>query len=68
MQKLTRRQLAVVVTTTALVTTAAAVAQSPPAPDTDLDRAARESHRQNSAVLAGFAVPMSVEPAFQFKA
>jgi hypothetical protein len=65
MDKLTRRQLAAIATVAA---TAVAVAQTPPAPDTDLDKAARESHLQNSAILGGFAVAMSVEPAFQFKA
>jgi hypothetical protein len=64
MDKLTRRQLAVIAT----LATTVVVAQTPPAPGTDLDKAARESHLQNSAVLARFAVPMSLEPAFEFKA
>jgi hypothetical protein len=64
MEKMTRRQLAVIAT----LATTVAVAQTPPAPDTDLDKAARESHRQNSAVLSRFELPMSVEPAFHFTA
>ena len=62
MEKLTRRQLGV------LATASLAIAQTPPAPDTDLDKAARDSHSQNSAILAKFALPMQIEPAFQFKA
>jgi hypothetical protein len=34
----------------------------------DWDKAARESHRENSEALAKFDIPMSLEPAFQFKA
>jgi hypothetical protein len=30
--------------------------------------AARESHRRNSTTLAQFEIPMSLEPAFLFKA
>ena len=56
--KITRRQLAGVA-----VAAAAATAQVP-----DLDNAARESHKQNSEALAKFEIPMSLEPAFQFKA
>jgi len=42
-------------------------AQTPPSSQ-EFDRAARESHRQNSAILAMFEIPMSLEPAFQFRA
>ncbi len=44
-----------------------AIAQTPAAAQ-DADAAARESHRQNSAVLAKFDIAQSLEPAFQFKA
>ncbi len=64
-RKITRRQLAGVAAGS--LVTAAAIAQTP-VTDQDLDNAARESHRQNSEALAKFDVPMSLEPAFQFKA
>lgn len=68
-QKITRRQLAGVAAGAAAVSLSAvtAIAQVPTTAQ-DFDAAARESHRQNSVVLAGFEIPMSLEPAFQFKA
>jgi hypothetical protein len=65
MHKMTRRQLAAVAATSAAVSLmgSKATAQTP-----DWDKAARESHRENSEVLAKFDLPMFVEPAFQFKA
>ncbi len=61
--KVTRRQLAV------SLVAASAIAQTPATQTSqDWDKAALESHRRNSMVLASFPVPMSVEPAFQFKA
>jgi hypothetical protein len=72
MKKLTRRQLAEVINVAAgsVVVSLGAVAAIAQVPATtrDLDNAARESHRQNSEALAKFDVPMSLEPAFQFKA
>ena len=62
--KITRRQLAGVAASLGAVT---AIAQIP-ATTQDLDNAARESHKQNSEALAKFEIPMSLEPAFQFKA
>jgi hypothetical protein len=60
-EKITRRQLAGVAAVS--LGTVAAIAQVP-----DFDSAARESHKENSEALAKFDIPMSLEPAFQFKA
>jgi len=63
--KLTRRQLA-----TAL-TSAAALAQTPsgpPAAPEDELKAARDRVQASGAVLARQEVPVTTEPAFQFKA
>ena len=70
MKKVTRRQAAAVTGSAAIsLALARAAAQAPAAaPGTDWDAAARESHRENSETLAKFELPMSVEPAFQFKA
>jgi len=67
--KMTRRQLAGVAAGSAAVSLGVvnAIAQVP-ASGQDLDKAARESHRENSTALARFEIPASVEPAFQFKA
>jgi hypothetical protein len=64
-QKITRRQLAGVAAASLGAVTA--IAQVPPTTQ-DLDSAARESHKQNSDALAKVEIPMSLEPAFQFKA
>jgi hypothetical protein len=64
--KTTRRQFAGVSVAGSLAVVAA-TAQAP-ATVQDLDNAARESHKQNSEALAKFEIPMSLEPAFQFKA
>ncbi len=64
--KLTRRKLAATVVATAVP----ALTQTPPppaAPDDEL-QAARARMHASSAALAGQQVPMSLEPAFQFKA
>lgn len=67
--KLTRRQLAVIAAGSAAVSlTALRVIAQAPLTNPDWDKAARESHRQNSEALARFEIPMSVEPSFQFKA
>ena len=71
MEKLTRRELAVIATAsvTSSVVMAKLIAQVPAAaPEADLYKAALESNRQDSVVLARFEIPMSTEPAFQFKA
>jgi hypothetical protein len=67
--KTTRRQFASIAACAAAASLSAvtAIAQVPP-PSQDLDAAARESHRQNSAALAKFEITISLEPAFQFKA
>jgi hypothetical protein len=64
-EKITRRQLVGVAAGSAVVSLA--IAQGP-VTGQDLDQAARESHRENSAALAKFEIPVSLEPAFQFKA
>jgi hypothetical protein len=70
MQKLTRREI--VIATASLASSVAArklLAQAPaPANNTDLYKEALESHKENSGILSQFQVPMSVEPACQFKA
>ena len=64
--KLTRRQLATALAPAmALAKTATQPAAA--APDEEL-RAARNRVKTNGETLAGEAVPMAVEPAFQFKA
>lgn len=71
--KITRRQLAAVINAAAAGCAAVsldlpkAIAQTPGGVQ-DLENAARESHRRNSATLAQFEIPMSLEPAFLFKA
>ena len=65
--KITRRRLAA-----ATLAPAAAMAQAPPAAPSEspeeLLKNAREQVRRNGESLAKFQVPMSTEPAFQFKA
>jgi hypothetical protein len=63
--KITRRQLAGVAAGSAVVSLA--IAQTPATPQ-DFDRSARESHLENTQELKKFEIPMSLEPAFQFKA
>jgi hypothetical protein len=60
-EKITRRKLAGVAA--ASLTAVTGIAQIP-----DFDSAARESHKENSETLAKFDIPISLEPAFQFKA
>jgi hypothetical protein len=67
MEKLTRREVAVIATASLTALTAGKlIAQT--AASADLYKAALESNRQDSVVLAQFEIPMSTEPAFQFKA
>jgi hypothetical protein len=67
--QITRRQFAGLAAGSAAISLDAvkALAQTP-ASGQDLDNAARESHRRNSATLTQFEIPMSLEPAFLFKA
>lgn len=68
--KITRRSLAAVTLGSAACLRTAAALQTPPTPGQpeDLNVAAKEQVRKNSATLAEFDLPMSTEPAFQFKA
>lgn len=67
--KITRRQLAgAVAGSTAVSIVALTVMGQAPAPARDYDKEARDSHKENSDALASFQIPMSLEPAFQFKA
>jgi hypothetical protein len=66
MKKVSRRQLMGAAAASALA--ARAPAQAPAPPNANFAQAAEESHRRNSMILASFPIPMSVEPAFQFKA
>jgi hypothetical protein len=74
MEKPTRRELAVIAAasltslTSSLVVTKLMAQTAPSTADADLYKAALESNRQDSDVLAQFEIPMSTEPAFQFKA
>lgn len=60
-EKMTRRELA-----TILVTAPVAVAQTQPAAVDD-QQAARDQIRRNAEALTRVALPMTTEPAFQFK-
>lgn len=72
--KITRRRLAAAaLRSVAALGPAAALhaagTQAPaPTPPEDLNAAAREQVRKHSETLAKFDLPMSTEPAFQFKA
>jgi hypothetical protein len=61
--KISRRKLAFV----ALGSAAAQAAQAPAQPE-NLNELAREQVRKNAETLAKVDLPMSAEPAFQFKA
>ena len=61
--EITRRRLAFA----ALSSAAALHSANSQAPE-DLNAAAKEQVRKNSETLAKFELPMSTEPAFQFKA
>jgi hypothetical protein len=66
--KISRRQMVgIAASVTAASVVVKLAAQAPPATD-DFDAAARQSHRANSATLAQFDVPQSLEPAFVFRA
>jgi len=62
--KITRRKLALAALGSAAVVRAAQA----PGQAEDLNAAAKEQLRKNSEALAKFDLPMSTEPAFEFKA
>jgi hypothetical protein len=65
-RKFTRRELALAVAAGGAV---AANAQTPAGSnDQAMERSARERNAQNAETLAKFEIPISTEPAFQFKA
>jgi hypothetical protein len=65
-RKFTRRELGIAV---AAAGTLAANAQTPGrSDDQPLEKSARERNAQNGETLAKFELPISTEPAFQFKA
>lgn len=64
-RKITRRELAAAAAGSLIA--GAAMAQ-PPASPQDFGKAALDSHQKNSETLAKFDVPMSLEPAFLFRA
>jgi hypothetical protein len=64
--KLNRRQLMNAAAGSALA--ARAAAQQTPAPPSDLMKAARDANQRNADTLAKVEIPVSTEPAFQFKA
>jgi hypothetical protein len=69
--KLTRREWAGGLTSAAALASATALAQTPPpqppTPEGEL-QAARDQVKANVAALLQIEVPMTTEPAFQFKA
>ena len=63
--KFTRRELALI----AAAGTVTAAAQAPGQPvQEDLQKAARDLNVSNAQTLTKFEIPISTEPAFQFKA
>jgi hypothetical protein len=68
--KLTRRELAAALASGVAVGAAQTESTGPSVPSTPQQEleAARERNRETAAALAGYAVPMAAEPAFQFKA
>ncbi len=66
--KITRRKLAAAALASAGLGVAHAQAPPPPAQPEDLNAAAKEQARKNTEALAKFDVPVSTEPAFQFRA
>jgi hypothetical protein len=65
-RKFTRRELGIAVAGAGAV----AVNAQPPAAGNDqaIERSARERNTRNAETLAKFEIPISTEPAFQFKA
>ena len=67
MPEFTRRQLAAALSASALLAQAPSTPPLPQNPDEEL-KAAKESIQRNGDQLAKFPLPMSTEPAVQFKA
>jgi hypothetical protein len=68
-KEITRRQLAGIAAGSAAISLVALkVTAQAPVTAQDWNKAARESHKENSGVLAEFEIPISLEPAFHFKA
>jgi hypothetical protein len=67
-EKITRRRLAAAALSSAAALHAASTQAPAPAAPQDLNAAAKEQGRKYSETLAKFDLPMSTEPAFQFKA
>ena len=66
--KITRRRLAAAALGSGVALRAADAQTPAPAPPTDLNATAKAQVRKYSETLAKFDLPMSTEPAFQFKA
>jgi hypothetical protein len=66
-EKITRRDLAAVLGSAAGIASARAQ-EAPASQPKDLNTAAKEQLRKDSEALSKFDLPMSTEPAFQFKA
>jgi hypothetical protein len=66
--KFTRRKMAVAVFAPAALRSLHAQAPPAAAGPEDLDAEAREQVRKNAEAMAKFDLPLSTEPAFQFKA
>jgi hypothetical protein len=64
-RKFTRRELGIAVAGAGAV---AVNAQPPAGNDQAIERSARERNTRNAETLAKFEIPISTEPAFQFKA
>lgn len=66
--KLTRRQLVAAAAGSAAATRAIAQIPAAGSAGRDFAKEARDAAQRNSDALAKFEVPVSIEPAFQFKA
>jgi hypothetical protein len=66
--KITRRRMAAAALGSGIALRAAKAQTPAPAPAADLSAAAKEQVHKYSETLAKFDLPMSTEPAFQFKA
>jgi len=66
--KLTRRQLASMLTAASALAQGSSQTPAQPSTPEALLQAARDEVQANAARLASQAVPMNVEPAFEFKA
>lgn len=66
-KKITRRDLTAMLGSVAGIASVRAQSPPPSQPE-DLNAAAKDQLRKNSATLSEFDLPMSTEPAFHFKA